>query len=90
MLRTQKQVVVNLDKLAAGHMRKAAESYRRQTVGPLVEELKSAKSVKDALKRMDAELVKRMDGMALETAGAEDYVQSALIGRASALPTKKG
>ena len=88
-LRTQKQVMVHLDKLSAGHLNKATAGYRRQTVGPLIEELKSAKSAKGALERLDAGLLRRMDATALETAVSDDYVQSAMIGRASALPTKR-
>jgi phage gp29-like protein len=78
--------MVNLDKLAGGHMRKAAADYRRQTVGPLVEALKGSQSAKGALERLDARLLRRMDATALETAVSDDYVQSAMIGRASALP----
>ena len=88
-LRTQKAVMVHLDSLAAGHARKAAEGYRLKTVGPLVEGLKGAKSSREAMERLDAELLKRMDAAALETAVANDYVQAGLIGRASALPGTK-
>jgi len=86
MLRTQKAVMVNLDKLSAGHMRKAAADYRRQTVGPLVKTVKAASSAKEALDRMDAELLQSMKSWALEEAVSDDYVQAGLIGRASALP----
>jgi len=41
------------------------------------------------LERLDAGLLRRMDATALETAVSDDYVQSAMIGRASALPTKR-
>jgi len=85
-LTTQKAVMVNLDKLAAGHMRKAAADYRRQIVGRMVEALQGSPSAKGALETLDAGLLKRMVSMALETAISDDYVQAGLIGRASALP----
>jgi len=78
--------MVNLDKLAAGHVNRAAKGYRRQTVGPLVEALKGAKSTREAMERLDGVLLRRMDATALETAVSDDYVQAGLIGRASALP----
>lgn len=86
MLRTQKAVMVHLDKLSAGHMRRQTADYRRQTVGPLVEALKGAKSAKGAMDKLNAGLLRRMDATALITAVGDDYVQSAMIGRASALP----
>jgi hypothetical protein len=82
-------VMVNLDKLAAGHMRKAAEGYRRQTVGPLLEAVGRAGSSLAALASLSAKLLRWMDATALETAVSDDYVQSAMIGRTSALPGKR-
>lgn len=85
-LRTQKAVMVHLDKLAAGHLNGAAGGYRLQTLGPLVNALKAAGNGQEAMERLDAGLLRRMDAEALETAVSDDYVQSAMIGRASALP----
>ncbi len=85
-LRTQKAVMVNLDKLSGGHMDRAAKRYRRETLQPLVEGLRTAGSGQEALRHLNGKLLERMDAGALETAVTDDYVQSAMIGRASALP----
>lgn len=86
MLRTQKAVIANLDRTSGGHMRRAAKQYRTGVVEPLVEVLKTAGSGQEALRHLNAGLLFRMDARALETAVADASVQSALIGRASALP----
>jgi len=87
MLRTQKAVMANLDRrVSGGHMRRAAKQYRTGVVEPLVEVLKTAGSGQEALRQLGAGLLRRMDSGALETAVADANVQSALIGRVSALP----
>lgn len=89
-LKTQKAVIANLDRTGGGHMRRAAKEYRRETLGPLVEVLKVAGDGRAALMMLNAGLLRRMDAAALETAVADADVQSGLIGRASALPPKRG
>jgi len=89
MLRTQKAVIANLDRTSGGHMRRAAKQYRAGVVEPLVETLKGSQSAEQALRMLNAGLFRRMDSAALETAVADANVQSAMIGRASALPTKR-
>jgi len=86
-LRTQKAVMANLDRrVSGGHMRRAAKQYRAGVVEPLVEVLKGSQSANEALRRLNVDLFRRMDGRGLETAIADANVQSGLIGRASALP----
>ena len=89
-LRTQKAVIANLDRTSGGHMRRAAKRYRAETIGPLVEVVKTAGNGQEALRRLGPGLLARMNGEALEMAIVDADVQSAMIGRVSALPPKRG
>ena len=79
-------MIANLDRTSGGHMRRAAKQYRVGVVEPLVEVLKGSQSADEALRRLNVGLFRRMDSEALETAVADANVQSAMIGRVSALP----
>jgi len=89
-LRTQKQVMANLDKLNGKAMRAVGEEYRAGVIAPLVEVLNAAGDGQAAMRMLNAGLLRRMDADALEQAVAETQVQSALIGRVSALPKTVG
>jgi len=87
MLRTQKAVMANLDRrVSGGHMRRAAKQYRTGVVQPLVEVLKGSQSANETLRRLNVDLFRGMNATTLIEAVADAYVQSAMIGRASALP----
>jgi len=88
-LRTQKAVIANLDRTSGGHMRRAAKRYRAGVVEPLVEVLKGSQSANEALRRLNVGLFHRLNGAALFDALVDAEIQSALIGRASALPARK-
>jgi len=89
VLRTQKAVIANLDRTSGGHMRRAAKQYRTGVVEPVVEVLKVAGDGQAALMMLNGGLLRRMNAAALEMAIADANVQSAMIGRASALPATK-
>jgi len=85
-LRTQKQVLAELDGMSGRQMNRAADDYVREIVEPLVEELKSSQSSGGALDGLGARMLRRMKSGGLERAVADASVQSAMIGRVSALP----
>jgi len=85
-LKTQKAVMANLDRMNGTRMQRAAKAYRKETIGPMLEALETAGDGQEALQHLNAGLLRRMDSAALEEAVADDAVQSAIIGRASALP----
>ncbi len=83
-LRSQKQVMAELDRMNGARLGRMAKQYRKQTIAPLMGAVGKAKSLKGLLRNLNGSLVKRMDTGALETALAETDVQSALIGRVTA------
>ncbi len=83
-LRSQKQVMAELDRMNGVRLGRMAKQYRKKTIGPLMGVVGKAKSVKGLLRSLNGSLVRRMDTSALETALVETDVQSALIGRVTA------
>lgn len=88
-LRSQKQVMVNLDRMSGLHMKRAGKRYREETIEPLLNAIRNAGSGQEALQRLGPSMLHRMDSTALEEAVTDDHVQAALVGRASALPRER-
>ncbi len=85
-LKTQKQVMANLDRMNGKAVRRVRERYRDETLGPLVNVIRGAGNAAAALLRLDEATLRTMDASALEEVITESSVQCGLIGRASALP----
>lgn len=88
-LRTQTAVMNNLDRMAGRRIAAMQDRYRAKTLAPLVDVLEGAKSAAEALARLDGALLERMDVEPLADTLADNEVQTALIGRASALKKSK-
>ena len=87
-VRRQTQVIAALDGMAGRAMGRIGRPYRRNVVGPLVSEIKEARSVKELLARLGPGTVEKMDTTVLEQSLANTDVQAGGIGFVSALPGK--
>jgi hypothetical protein len=88
-LRSQKQLMAELDRMNGRRIAEIGEKFQEGVVGPLVDTVKAAKSLKGLLRALGPGLVKRMDTAGLEDAVADTMIQAGLIGRVSALPRRK-
>ena len=85
-VRRQTQILAELEHLAGRRVGSMARDYRRAVIGPLVGRIKRAKSLKGLLRQLGPGLLGEMRSEAFEQAIADNEVQSALIGRVSAMP----
>lgn len=85
-LRSQKQVMVQLDRMNGRTLRRAKDAYVRHTLGPLVAAIRDSAHAEHALGKLGAAMLRQMDSADMERIVADAGVQSGLIGRASALP----
>lgn len=88
-LRSQKQVMVHLDRMSARQMKRASRAYVDNTIAPLLAAIRNAGTGREALLQLGTGLLQRMNSQALEVAVADAGVQCGMIGRASALPKAK-
>ena len=88
MITSQPQVMAANDKMAATAVRRVAKRYRKETIQPLVDAIKGAKSLKGLSRRLPG-LIAGMDTSAMEEALADVDVQGAMIGRVTAQEKSK-
>jgi len=84
-LKSQRAVLANLDRMAGKRIARMGRAYRKETLGPLVEAIQSADSADAALEMLDSAMLRRMAIDPLADAIEEHEVQTACIGRATAL-----
>lgn len=84
-LRNQRAVLANLDRMAGKRIRRMAARYREETLAPLVRALHSADSADAALEMLDSAMLRRMAIDPLADAIEAHEVQTACIGRATAI-----
>ena len=72
--------------MAGRALGKAAAEHQRGAVGKIARRSERAKSLRGLLAQLGPGLLREMDSKPLEEALADAEVQSALIGRTSALP----
>jgi hypothetical protein len=65
-------------------------SYGRAIAAPTASAIRGARSNDDLLRRLGADLYRRMDDRAVQESLADQVVQAALIGRTAARPVGKG
>ena len=87
-VRRQTQVIAAVDGMAGRSMARVAKRYRRNVIGPLVGEIKKAKSPKGLLAQLGSGTVRQMDTTALEKTLANVAVQAGGVGFVSATPGK--
>lgn len=87
-LRSQKQVMVQLDRMNGTTLGRARDAYVQHTLEPLIAAIKNAETGREALGQLGGAMLHMMDSADLERIVADAGVQSGLIGRASALPKK--
>jgi len=88
-LRSQRQVLGHLERMNRKAVRRMVGRYRDGVIGPLLEAVESAEDAEDAKRSLGGELLRRMDLDAVGEAAAGAMVQSALIGRTTAVHRDK-
>ena len=88
MITSQPQVMAANDKMAATAVRRVAKRYRKETIQPLVDAIKGAKSLKGLSRRLPG-LIGKMDTTAMEEGLADAEVQGAMVGRITEAKTPK-
>ena len=89
-LDNQKAVMAGMDLLAGKAVRRLGKGYQRGVVGPMVRQLKNAKSLEELLRHLGPTLLREMDSAELEETLADAQVQAGLIGRTTARPRGMG
>ena len=87
-LSNQKQVMVGLDRMNGAALRRIAKRYRKETIGPMAEAIKSTRGNKQLLRALGPGLLRKIKTDALQTAMADGIVQAGLVGVVTATPRK--
>jgi len=89
MLRTQKAVIGELKRMEDKTIHRMVPSYWAETLGPLLETIRTTENAKDAEKRLNGDLLRRMSTRPLAEALTNNAIQAGLIGRTTVLPRDK-
>lgn len=87
-MRKRNQVQVGLDRMNGRAIRKMAIAYNRETIAPLLDVIRSAKSPEGLSRALSPALFRRMKTDSLESTLRGSTVQAGLIGTASVAPRR--
>ncbi len=87
-MRKRNQVQVGLDRMNGRAIRKMGRPYNRETIAPLLDVIRSAKSPEGLSRALSPALFRKMKTDALESAMQGSTVQAGLIGAASVAPRR--